>query len=1000
MKLLLGTLTWLLATGLATAQLPAVVELRDLVGIEHGLLTGGVDTARVGLRLSPAGDINGDGFADLLVSAESYVPGGKAGAVYLVFGGPGVLSEAGTDLSVLNGVDGTFQYGQGVLDYLGWGATPLGDFNGDGYDDLAFGSYLLNGGAGGAYVLFGGPDVGGDGTIDLTGFDGTTGFVIEGTVPGSRAGASVAGIGDFNQDGSRDIVIGVERAGELETFTDKTDYAVLVGGDLDGDGDEDLVAVYSYSQGITSWFNDGAGNYSLVQSLPIPDLFPWFGRLADVDGDGDLDLLYTGVFTAAVLELRVVFNPGNGDLSGVPVIYPVSACWAPFELEDLDADGDLDVVVASFDANSCNGGGGRNLEVFLNDGAGGLSALPVVPLAGDPGELRFGDLDGDADPDLLVGYDNASGLELLINDGAGGFTSLLGLDPGTSHSSFTLGDVDGDLDTDIFGSAGSELLVYLNDGTGSFSPPVKQEGGIGKDNLTVDLNGDGYPDLVGRLQESLLTAINRGDGTFAGGMEYAGGNQDVLFTVLDINGDGLPGVATIERNSGDIHLLPSLGLGLLNGSFRGDAYVVFGGPGVGSSGVLSLGDLDGTNGFMVQGPNGGARFGADAVGLEDINGDGVPDLAISAPDAHVGIGKGGGVLVLFGGAGVGAAGVLHWTDIDGTNGFVVPGVQLDGYLGSSLGAGDVNGDMLSDLIIGADLHDVGSYQRAGQVFALLGAPGIGAGGTFDLSGIDGSNGHVLEGFLLDGKAGKRVQSGGDFNGDGTDDILIGAPEAMGADGQAFLVYGGASLAGQASLALDTLDGSNGTLFVSAGANDSTGRGVGFIGDLDHDGADEIAIGAPNADRGGNNDGLIYVFSGLGQSCADSIGDSYCVAVPNSRGVGAAIAAQGSEFVNEDCLRLWALFLPYNKLGYFIGSQSQGFVSNPGGSQGNLCLGGSIVRFAAQVQDTGDVGWMSIDVDLASIPLLAGETWNFQGWFRDQNPGNTSNFTDGLTTTFQ
>ena len=92
--------------------------------------------------------------------------------------------------------------------------------------------------------------------------------------------------------------------------------------------------------------------------------------------------------------------------------------------------------------------------------------------------------------------------------------------------------------------------------------------------------------------------------------------------------------------------------------------------------------------------------------------------------------------------------------------------------------------------------------------------------------------------------------------------------------------------------------------------------------------------------------------------------------------------------------------------FFLASLFPGFVPSPGGSQGNLCLGADIGRFNTQVQQSGAGGSFGIDVDLANIPtnpsqpVLSGQSWHFQGWYRDNNPGPTSNFTDSVEVTFQ
>ena len=140
--------------------------------------------------------------------------------------------------------------------------------------------------------------------------------------------------------------------------------------------------------------------------------------------------------------------------------------------------------------------------------------------------------------------------------------------------------------------------------------------------------------------------------------------------------------------------------------------------------------------------------------------------------------------------------------------------------------------------------------------------------------------------------------------------------------------------------------------------------------------------------------------------AGPIGDAYCgPANLNSSGQAAEISAWGDLDVSKNLCELTGTKLPTNQFGYFLTSETPSFVSPPG-SQGNLCLGGKIGRFASQIQNSGAAGEMVIDVDLTDIPVDApnavqpGETWNFQLWFRDLNPTSTSNFTDAVQITFQ
>lgn len=120
--------------------------------------------------------------------------------------------------------------------------------------------------------------------------------------------------------------------------------------------------------------------------------------------------------------------------------------------------------------------------------------------------------------------------------------------------------------------------------------------------------------------------------------------------------------------------------------------------------------------------------------------------------------------------------------------------------------------------------------------------------------------------------------------------------------------------------------------------------------------------------------------------------------PNSVGGHPAIVATGSAVAGGNPLNLAVGCLPPNQFGYFIVSQSTGTVVGPGGSQGTLCLAGAIGRFNAQIQNSGTGGALDIDVDTNQLPqpsgpvvVQPGETWHFQCWYRDNNPGATSNF---------
>lgn len=139
---------------------------------------------------------------------------------------------------------------------------------------------------------------------------------------------------------------------------------------------------------------------------------------------------------------------------------------------------------------------------------------------------------------------------------------------------------------------------------------------------------------------------------------------------------------------------------------------------------------------------------------------------------------------------------------------------------------------------------------------------------------------------------------------------------------------------------------------------------------------------------------------------DRIGSSYCApGALNSSGQPGRIQATGSNALSSNDVTLSAVTLPTNQFGYFITSLHTGLIVNPGGSQGTLCLGGSIGRYNSQVQTSGPDGSFAISIDLTQMPVnpitaaVAGETWHFQAWVRDNNPGATSNFTDAIAISF-
>jgi len=142
-------------------------------------------------------------------------------------------------------------------------------------------------------------------------------------------------------------------------------------------------------------------------------------------------------------------------------------------------------------------------------------------------------------------------------------------------------------------------------------------------------------------------------------------------------------------------------------------------------------------------------------------------------------------------------------------------------------------------------------------------------------------------------------------------------------------------------------------------------------------------------------------------CDDPVGAAYCQGAPNSTGLVGEIVGEGSAFLAQNDLELVATQLPPQQSGFFVVANGQASVPMIGGGQGTLCVGGTTGRYLTQAANSGPSGTIRLVVDAAAIPTptgaamtLAGDTWNFQCWHRDANPGPTSNFTEGYSVTFR
>ncbi|MEH2044044.1 hypothetical protein [Nostoc sp.] len=297
-----------------------------------------------------------------------------------------------------------------------------------------------------------------------------------------------------------------------------------------------------------------------------------------------------------------------------------------------------------------------------------------------------------------------------------------------------------------------------------------------------------------------------------------------------------------------------------NGSLSGQSYVVFG-KSTGFSPQLNLSDLNGANGFAINGINKGDASGISVSSAGDVNSDGIADLIIGAFGANPNGYSSGQSYVVFGKS-TGWSATLNLSDLNGANGFAINGINKYDILGRSVSsAGDVNADGIADLIIGA-YHADPNGSNSGQSYVVFGKR-TGWSATLNLSDLNGANGFAINGINQDDSSGFSVSSAGDVNSDGIADLIIGAQEADPngiASGQSYVVFG-KSTGWSATVNLSDLNGANGFAINGINNSDNSGVSVSSAGDVNSDGIDDLIIGARFAGANGLGSGQSYVVFG-------------------------------------------------------------------------------------------------------------------------------------------
>lgn len=354
------------------------------------------------------------------------------------------------------------------------------------------------------------------------------------------------------------------------------------------------------------------------------------------------------------------------------------------------------------------------------------------------------------------------------------------------------------------------------------------------------------------------TTLSSGDGfLIIGDDEYDHAGESVS-SAGDVNGDGIDDFIVGAPRGAD------------GGASAGEAYVVFGRagatrPDVDLTFLSALGQ-----GFVIRGDDPVDQLGLSVSGAGDVNGDGIDDLIIGAPYGDNGGSNAGEAYVIFGKAGA-TRSDIDLTSLSATDGFVIQGDAANDLAGLSVsGAGDINGDGFDDVVVGAIFGERGGPDT-GQAYVIFGQAGA-TRANIDLASLAASDGFTIIGDGRFGRTGGAVSGAGDINGDGIDDLIVGSPTASIDEpytGAAHIIFG-QSGATRADIDLGSFSGADGFVIIGDVEDDEAGFSVSNAGDVNGDGIDDIAIGAPFNFSGATRSGVVYIIFGQSGATRTSI----------------------------------------------------------------------------------------------------------------------------------
>jgi hypothetical protein len=334
--------------------------------------------------------------------------------------------------------------------------------------------------------------------------------------------------------------------GGLRSYATAAGPVSVAVGDLNGDGEPDLVTANLYANTISVFLNRGGGSFKPRRDYRAGG-DPRAVAIRDLNGDGKPDL---ATVSSDANALSVFLNKGDGSF-GKRRDYDTGVGPLSVAIGDLNGDGKTDIATA---------GRSYALSAVLNSGNGRFKLARQSAVGAEPVSLAIGDLNGDGKPDAVTANAEANTVSVLLNRRGGHFQGRRDYATGRHPMAVAIGDLNGDGKPDLVTANldANTISVFINRGDGSFKPRRDYRGGGDPRAVAIgDLNRDGKPDIVtvNAHASTVSVLLDRGHGSFGPPRSSGTGRHPVAVTIGNLDGDGRPEVVTANLDAGTASVL-------------------------------------------------------------------------------------------------------------------------------------------------------------------------------------------------------------------------------------------------------------------------------------------------------------------------------------------------------------------------------------------------------------------------------------------------------------